>query len=137
MRDVNYFIIEASKSKQREFELNFADVIEVFGINSVELTTEDKKKLIITWDPRGHFKSYFVDVVHITAQMKQGKYIEDAVNDVIEALRSLTYKGDSVDGETMQYILEKVGMDYQMLRQLMLSLPINDVEYNWEERRSL
>jgi hypothetical protein len=137
MRDVNYFIIEASKSKQREFELNFADVIEVFDTNSVELTTEDKKKLIITWDPRGHFKSYFVDVVHITAQMKQGKYIEDAVNDVIEALRSLTYKGDSVDGETMQYILEKVGMDYQMLRQLMLSLPINDVEYNWEERRNL
>ena len=137
MKDVNYFIIEASKSKQREFELNFADVIEVFDTNSVELTTEDKKKLVITWDPRGHFKSYFVDVVHITAQMKQGKYIEDAVNDVIEALRSLTYKGDSVDGETMQYILEKVGMNYQMLKQLMLSLPINDVEYVWEERRNL
>jgi hypothetical protein len=33
-------------------------------------------------------------------------------------LKSLTPNGDSVDGETLQYILEKVGMDDQMLKQL-------------------
>ena len=40
-----------------------------------------------------------------------------------------------VDGETMQYILEKVGMEDQMLRQLVMSQPIGEVDYMYEERR--
>jgi hypothetical protein len=39
-----------------------------------------------------------------------------------------------VDGETMQYILEQVGMHDQMLRQLMMSMPYDEVEYIMEER---
>jgi hypothetical protein len=31
-----------------------------------------------------------------------------------------------VDGETMQYILEKTGMDDQMHRQLIMSKPVTD-----------
>ena len=42
-----------------------------------------------------------------------------------------------VDGETMQYILQKVGMEWQMLRQLMLSMPLQQVEYLIEERKDL
>ena len=42
-----------------------------------------------------------------------------------------------VDGETMQYILEKVGMEWQMLRQLMLTMPLEQVEYLIEERKDL
>jgi hypothetical protein len=42
-----------------------------------------------------------------------------------------------VDGETMQYILQKVGMEWQMLRQLMLTMPIEQVEYLMEEREDL
>jgi hypothetical protein len=42
------------------------------------------------------------------------------VNNIIEMI-----KEEDVDGETMQYILEKVGMDYQMYKQL-------NVEYNDE-----
>ena len=42
-----------------------------------------------------------------------------------------------VDGETMQYILQKVGMEWQMLRQLMLTMPIEQVEYLIEERKDL
>jgi hypothetical protein len=42
-----------------------------------------------------------------------------------------------VDGETMQYILEKVGMEWQMLRQLMLTMPLEQVEYLIEEREDL
>jgi hypothetical protein len=42
-----------------------------------------------------------------------------------------------VDGETMQYILKEVGMEWQMLRQLMLSMPIEQVEYLMEERKDL
>jgi hypothetical protein len=42
-----------------------------------------------------------------------------------------------VDGETMQHILQKVGMEWQMLRQLMLTMPIEQVEYLMEEREDL
>ena len=42
-----------------------------------------------------------------------------------------------VDGETMQYILKEVGMEWQMLRQLMLTAPIEQVEYILEERKDL
>lgn len=43
------------------------------------------------------------------------EHIEDQINHVIARLQEL-----DVDGETMQYILEQVGMDEQMLRQLVL-----------------
>jgi len=33
-----------------------------------------------------------------------------------------------VDGETMQYILQKTGMEDQMLRQLIMSKPFNQVK---------
>ena len=42
-----------------------------------------------------------------------------------------------VDGETMQHILQQVGMEWQMLRQLMLTMPIEQVEYLMEEREDL
>ena len=73
--------------------------------------------------------------MRITAQMDENDYTCNRVEEVVSILRSLTLKGDCVDGETMQYILERVGMEDQMLRQLMLTQPINDVEYVWEERR--
>jgi len=73
--------------------------------------------------------------MRITAQMDENDYTCNRVEEVVSILRSLTLKGDCVDEETMQYILERVGMEDQMLRQLMLTQPINDVEYVWEERR--
>ena len=42
-----------------------------------------------------------------------------------------------VDGETMQHILQKVGMEWQILRQLMLTMPLEQVEYLIEERKDL
>ncbi len=44
---------------------------------------------------------------------------------------------DDVDGETMQFILENVGMEYQMLRQLMMTMPIEQVEYLLAERNEI
>ena len=43
----------------------------------------------------------------------------------------------SVDGETMEYILREIGMEEQMLRQLMLSAPMEQVEYLMEEKKEL
>lgn len=54
------------------------------------------------------------------------------VNNVIQML-----KETDVDGETMQYILKQVGMEWQMLRQLMLTMPMEQVEYLIEERKDL
>jgi len=46
-------------------------------------------------------------------------------------------KDIEVDGETMQYILSEVGMEWQMLRQLIMTLPLEQVEYLVEERKDL
>jgi hypothetical protein len=134
-RDVTYFVIEAANQTQREFELEYADVIEVFDTNSVKLTTENGKLLEITYDDRGYFKSYFVDVEPITAQMSEAPYIKERIDQVIGILKNLNWNGDCVDGETMQFILDKVGMQDQMLRQLVMSQPIEEVKDMYYERR--
>ena len=54
------------------------------------------------------------------------------VFDIIEELKKM-----DVDGETMQYILKKTGMEDQMLRQLIMTLPIEQTEYLLEERKDL
>jgi hypothetical protein len=137
MKDVNYFIVQASRCTQRDFELDFADVIEVYDTSSVTLTTEDGKSLQITYDERGCFKSYFVDVELLPFQMSQSNLVKERIEQVIDTLRELTWKGDSVDGETMQYIIEKVGMTDQMLKQLVMSQPIEEVRYLIEEREEI
>ena len=50
------------------------------------------------------------------------------IYDIILELKSI-----EVDGETMEYIIKEVGMEYQMLRQLMLTLPIEEIENLVEE----
>jgi hypothetical protein len=45
------------------------------------------------------------------------------VQEIINTLREI-----EVDGETMQYILDKVGMSDQMLRQLTFLAPKNHLE---------
>ena len=52
------------------------------------------------------------------------------VEEVISMLRHM-----EIDGETMQYILDEVGQSDQMLRQLIMSQPIEEVDYMYEERR--
>jgi|TARA_R110000796_G_scaffold108010_1_gene218889 hypothetical protein len=61
-----------------------------------------------------------------TSQMNENEYTNNRVESIIGMLKSLTQTGDCVDGETMQYILESVGMDDQMLRQLIMSNPQSD-----------
>jgi hypothetical protein len=137
MKDVNYFITQASRCTQNEFELDFVDVIEVYDTSSVTLTTEDDQSLIISFDEKGNFKSYFVNKEYITAQMSESSYVKERINQAIGILKNLTWRGDSVDGETMQYILKEVGMEDQMLRQLVMSQPIEEVRYLIEEREEL
>jgi hypothetical protein len=115
-RDVNYYIGQASNSTQREFELDFADVIEVYDTNSITLTTEDKREVVISWDDKGYFKSYFIQEETILMRSHPGM-----VEEIIAMLKHI-----DVDGETMQYIIEKVGMTDQVLRQLVMNNPYTD-----------
>ena len=60
----------------------------------------------------------------------------DKVKQVIQLLKTLD-NGECVDGETMQYILEQVGMTDQMLRQLIMSNPETDTKDLLEEKIEL
>ena len=60
----------------------------------------------------------------------------DKVKQVIETLKTL-HNGDCVDGETMQYILERIGMTDQMLRQLIMSNPESDTKDLLDEKIEL
>ena len=128
MMDVNYFLDQAQNSTQREFELDWADVIQVFDTNETELVTECGRTLIIKWDDNGCFKSY--QVIYET-QLMESSYNRMMIDDIINKLRTI-----DVDGETMQYILEKVGMKEQMFKQLVLSSepePLENLLSEWEE----
>ena len=127
--NLEYFIAQASNSTQREFELDFADIIEVYDVDETTITTQDGRTVVITWEDN-YYKSY--KVIYETAQMSEGEFVRNRIEQIISNLRSLTLKGDCVDGETMQYILEKVGMSDQMLRQLMFTADRGYVENLWE-----
>ena len=120
-KDLDYFITEASNNTQRGFELDFADVIEVYDEHETQITTECGRTVIITWCSNGYYQSY--QVIYETPQM-ESTFKRDVVIDIIKKLRAI-----DVDGETMQYILEKVGMEDQMLKQLIGTA--DDYQINW------
>ena len=57
---------------------------------------------------------------------------EQHVQQVIDILNAI-----DVDGETMEHILEEVGMTSQMLRQLTLGANDDDISYLCDEREEL
>ena len=68
--------------------------------------------MIINWE-NNYFKSYHIHLDH-----------SDKVQLVIDTLREI-----DVDGETMQFILEKVGMEDQMLKQLISTADKYNLNY--------
>ena len=44
---------------------------------------------------------------------------------------------EGVDGETMEYVLRRIGMDTQMLRQLIMTSPMEEIEDLLAERRDV
>ena len=57
---------------------------------------------------------------------------QSSADHIIEHLLAI-----EVDGETMEYIITKVGMGEQMLRQLFLSANNDELSYLFEEKREL
>ena len=54
------------------------------------------------------------------------------IQDVIKWLQT-----NEIDGETMENIIREVGMEDQMLRQLIMTMPIDQIEYLVAERKEL
>ena len=65
----------------------------------------------------------------MTEKMTENPGVVETVIDMLKHIE--------VDGETMQHILSKTGMEWQMLRQLIMTLPLEQVEYLIEERKDL
>lgn len=63
-------------------------------------------------------------LLNVTAQTSVSETADKIVG-IIEELKSLD-NGNGVDGETMQYILDAIGMSDQMLRQLVMSRDVNE-----------
>ena len=61
---------------------------------------------------------------HLTTNKIMENLKVQSVHEIITMLRDI-----DVDGETMQYILEKVGMEDQMLKQLIGTA--DDYQINW------
>ena len=76
---------------------------------------------------RHYLKEEFVEVVPTFLCHSDDNH--NIVKDVISKLKDI-----GVDGETMQYIIEQVGMNDQMLRQLIMSNPHTDTTDILEEK---
>jgi hypothetical protein len=61
--------------------------------------------------------------VRIFQYNKKIKIMKEEIQLVIEILNIL-----EIDGETMQHVIENTGMQDQMLRQLIMSAPIDQVQ---------
>ena len=129
MMDINYFLDDAQNSRQGQFELDFAEVITCFDLFETTLVTECGRTLVISWTDEGYFKSYHI--MYETEQMSD-PVNRDMVLKVIDLLETI-----DVDGETMLYILQRIGMEEQMLRQLVMSSPYTDTSDLLEEKVSL
>jgi len=93
-----------------EYQEFFKKAMKKFGINSpADFKDDAKKKEFFDYID----KNYKAKVEENTYMMSTDPAVKSKVEMVIKTLQDI-----EVDGETMQYILEKVGMDEQMLQQL-------------------
>lgn len=65
-------------------------------------------------------------------QLCKTPQINEFVKEIITKLKVI-----NIDGETMEYILEQVGMEEQMFRQLVISRPEDDLYEIIDEKRAL
>jgi len=111
--NVEYYKKHAELLGHDAFDFNFLDVINVFDVSTTELTTEDRLEMQILWDKDGKFEGYYLHAEQAPDQVQTYYAI---IESIITKL-----KGMNVDGDTMQYILERTGMEDQMLRQLIMT----------------
>lgn len=122
---LKYYNSEAEEDPRATWEL----VVENLLYNCVvpsQQTIEDKFK------PRSVAEYVSTLPKEEPTTLSNDKYKYGVVDYVIAKLKEI-----DVDGETMQYIIEQVGMNDQMLRQLIMSNPYTDTTDILEEKRIL
>jgi hypothetical protein len=77
--------------------------------------------------------------VHLDATFQcSDEVTANKVKQIIDSLKTLDpISANSVDGETMQYILKQVGMDDQMHRQLVMSFDTKETLELLEEKKQI
>ena len=80
----------------------------------------------------GYGRNNFEDEVELPMRILDTTMGKNVIQDIIEKLKYL-----EVDGETMQYILKEVGMEEQMLRQLIMNSSETDTKDLLEEKRMI
>jgi hypothetical protein len=109
LKVIRKFIVEQGMT--REFQMPSSTSNEAFSnLNNIEIACDLTNDECLTW--------------------KYYNYKE--VDEIINKLKDL-----DIDGQQMQYILEKVGMCDQMHRQLVMSRPIQDSEILLQEKKGL
>jgi hypothetical protein len=114
--------------------------------NSIEEFNIDMKK--------GYLTEMYPDIKNLNKEPYSGKSDQDFLKDIENQYKNHQAgiydqlknrecgcncgEGNScIDGETTQQFLGSIGMEGQMLRQLIMSQPINEVKYLIEEREDL
>jgi hypothetical protein len=94
------------------------EVIEYCGYDVHEITFEP-----LLEDIKGIY-----EVIEIEGDIKCLNSVEE--DELIMVL-------DDIDGETMENVIREVGMEDQMLRQLIMTMPLNQIEELIFERKEL
>jgi hypothetical protein len=117
---IGKFTYEVDAGKEIKMSVSELDKI-LLGSNDINiaLDLEDTMCVVDDW-----FQLFRED--------KKQPQTHEFVKDIIAKLKVI-----DVDGETMQYILEQVGMSDQMLRQLVMSKPESDTKDLLEEKMEL
>ena len=120
----------------------YSDQFEILqrGCNDIDIAIDMNDTECIDNDWYGLFGTRNGNVSRETLEVIENvsretfEVVEDKilVNDIIAKLKFI-----DIDGETMQYIIEQVGMNDQMLRQLIMSNPYTDTTDILEEKRIL
>ena len=126
----NIYSIGTSDNTQHVANVNeptFLNLLEIGVI--IDLTSSKLKEEV-----KGNYSDYVLsDDIYINLVKNNELPINKEIQFIIDKLNDVK----DLDGETMQFILREVGMEDQMLRQLMMSQPIEEVRYIIDEREEL
>lgn len=103
---------------------------------------------------KGYLTAMYPDIKNLNREPYRGKSDQDFLEDIenqyknyqagiYDQLKNGEKKecgcncDDCIDGETTQQFIESIGMEDQMLRQLIMSQPIDDIKYLIKEREDL
>lgn len=116
------------------FENSFGFWVKCEYDSNLVIYQEDSNKRWAKWERNSQGNTIYYEDSDGVIEDNRPKPCEDDYqakayneNEAIEMLRD-------VDGETMEHILRGIGMETQMLRQLILTAPMEQIEYLIEEK---